>query len=115
MSPVWRILKSVFLWSYGRTTWQYDVLCVLILAFIFLTPKTWFVEGEPGRPVSHQSSDKTARKLLIGPEILGQSPDAEAVERGVQMHTGQQGLRVRGWRALRSEDGRVAAYEVDIE
>lgn len=115
MSRLWSAFKRIVFWSYGRTTWQYDVLCVLILAFIFLTPKTWFREGEPARPLPHQSSDKTARKLLLGPEILGQSPDAEAVERGVQRHTGQQGLRVRAWRALRAEDGRVAAYEVDIE
>ena len=29
---LWRVFKKVILWSYGRTTWQYDVLCVLILA-----------------------------------------------------------------------------------
>ena len=115
MSRFWRALKRIILWSYGRTTWQYDVLCVLILAFIFLTPKTWFVEGEPARPVPHQSSDKTAERLLIGPDILGPSPDAQAVERGVQQLTGRADFRVRGWRALRAEDGQIAAYEVDIE
>lgn len=115
MLRLWRALKRIILWSYGRTTWQYDVLCVLILAFIFLTPKTWFTEGEPGRLLPHQSSDKAAQKLLIGPEVLGQSPDAQAVERGVQQHTGRADFRVRGWRALKSDDGRVAAFEVDIE
>lgn len=115
MLRIWRALKRIILWSYGRTTWQYDVLCVLILAFIFLTPKTWFTEGELARLVPHQSSDTAARKLLIGPEVLGQSPDAQAVERGVQQLTGRGDLRIRGWRALRAEDGHVAAFEVDIE
>lgn len=115
MSRFWRALKRIILWSYGRTTWQYDVLCALILAFIFLTPKTWFREGELARPLPHQSSDKAARKLLIGPEVLGQSPDAQAVERGVQQLTGRTDFRVRGWRALRAEDGQIAAFEVDIE
>jgi hypothetical protein len=91
------------------------VLCVLILAFIFLTPKTWFREGELARHPLHQSSDKAARRLLIGAEVLGQSPDAQAVERGVQQLTGRTDFRVKGWRALRADDGQIAAYEVDIE
>jgi hypothetical protein len=39
---VLNVLKRIVFWSYGRTTWQYDVLCLLILAFVFLTPKSWF-------------------------------------------------------------------------
>jgi hypothetical protein len=37
-------MKNIINWSYERGTWQYDVLCLLIIAFIFLTPKTWFVK-----------------------------------------------------------------------
>lgn len=33
--------RSVF-WSYERGTWQYDVIVLAILAFIFLTPRSWF-------------------------------------------------------------------------
>jgi hypothetical protein len=36
-------MKRIINWGYDRGTWQYDVLCLIILAFIFLTPKTWFV------------------------------------------------------------------------
>lgn len=35
-------LKKILFWSYDRGTWQYDVLCVLILAFIFLSPNGLF-------------------------------------------------------------------------
>lgn len=115
MTRLWRLAKSVILWSYGRTTWQYDVLCVLILAFIFLTPKSWFGKGEPVRWQWHQSSDNAAQRLLISPESLGHNPDPQAVEHGVQKLTGRADVRVKGWRALRDESGRVAAYEVDIE
>ncbi len=41
-------LKNVLLWSYERGTWQYDVLCLLILAFIFLTPNSWFNRSGAG-------------------------------------------------------------------
>ena len=33
--------RAVF-WSYERGTWQYDIIVLLILAFIFLTPRGWF-------------------------------------------------------------------------
>ncbi|MEZ5345718.1 MAG: hypothetical protein R2681_09210 [Pyrinomonadaceae bacterium] len=39
-------MKSIILWNYSRGTWQYDVFCLLIIGFIFLTPKTWFDNGE---------------------------------------------------------------------
>jgi hypothetical protein len=35
-------MNRVVKWDYERGTWQYDVFCLLIIAFIFLTPKTWF-------------------------------------------------------------------------
>ena len=35
------ILHSV-LWAYERGTWQYDLMVLAILAFIFLSPRTWF-------------------------------------------------------------------------
>ena len=28
-----------FFWTYERGTWQYDVMVILILAFIFVTPR----------------------------------------------------------------------------
>lgn len=36
------IARKAIFWSYERGSWQYDVICVLILAFIFLTPANWF-------------------------------------------------------------------------
>ena len=35
------ILRTVF-WTYERGTWQYDLIVLAILAFIFLSPRTWF-------------------------------------------------------------------------
>jgi len=36
-------VKSVINWSYERASWQWDVLCLVILCFIFLTSNAWFV------------------------------------------------------------------------
>jgi hypothetical protein len=35
------VARGVF-WSYERGTWQYDIIVLAILAFIFLTPRSWF-------------------------------------------------------------------------
>ncbi len=111
------VLKKVILWSYGRTTWQYDVLCVCILAFVFLTPKGWFERGELACAPAHQSGLGAAQKLLIrttGAAATAQ-PDAHELERCARNITGRPGLRVKSWRELRSTDERTVAFEVDKE
>ena len=35
------IRRAVF-WAYERGTWQYDLIVLAILAFIFLPPRAWF-------------------------------------------------------------------------
>jgi hypothetical protein len=35
-------LARIFFWAYERGTWQYDLIVIAILAFIFLTPRSWF-------------------------------------------------------------------------
>jgi len=40
------VLEKLFFWNYARNTWQWDGLCLVILIFIFLTPKSWFENGE---------------------------------------------------------------------
>lgn len=34
-------VRSIF-WTYQRGSWQYDIICAVILVFIFLTPASWF-------------------------------------------------------------------------
>ena len=114
---LWDVFKKVILWSYGRTTWQYDVLCVTILAFVFLTPKGWFERGELACAPAHQNGLKAAQKLLIrtsGTASAAQ-PDAHELERCARKITGDPALRVMSWRELKSTDDRTVAFEVDTE
>jgi hypothetical protein len=46
-------IKNVILWSYERGSWQYDVLCLLIIATIFLVPSSFF--GDRDRPVESKA------------------------------------------------------------
>jgi hypothetical protein len=58
-------MKRLVLWDFERGSWQYDLFCLLIVAFIFLTPKSWFERAEkfatqlPSAIVRHQYTPPT--------------------------------------------------------
>ena len=112
MKYIWRILKNVFLWSYERTTWQWDVLCVLILVFIFLTPKTWFETGELEIRQRHQTT--VATTLLMTPDLVGNEVDSSSIERRARSLTGRPDAVVTAVRRKLDAEGRLTGYEVDI-
>lgn len=115
MSPVWRIGKNILFWSYRRTSWQYDVMCALILAFVFLTPKSWFDNGELKSLRTHQNGSNATEKLLIWPENRRHTPDKDEIERRARVITGRSNLRVRAVQEKRDSSGEIVAYEIDIE
>jgi hypothetical protein len=39
------VLWRACFWTYERATWQYDLMVIAILAFIWLTPPAWL--GDP--------------------------------------------------------------------
>jgi hypothetical protein len=47
------MIHNIFVWSYERGTIQYDIICALILAFVFLVPPSCFVSKRAER--SHSS------------------------------------------------------------
>src|ERR1700754_694278 len=105
--------KRVIFWSYARTTWQYDILCALILAFIFLTPKGWFEWGKLACAPAHQNGLGAAHKLLIrAPARTAAQRAAHDIERCPRNITEDRYLRVPGCRKVQRVDGRTVAYEV---
>jgi hypothetical protein len=42
MKPFLVAVKNVLLWSHDRGSWQYDILCLLIVATIFVVPSSFF-------------------------------------------------------------------------
>ena len=40
-------MKNVINWNYERASWQWDLLCVFCLIFIFGTPNAWFNKPKP--------------------------------------------------------------------
>lgn len=61
MGTVFGVLKKFFFWSYERGSWQYDVLCGLILAFIFFGPNQVF----------HSADGVTSAPRVVSREEVG--------------------------------------------
>lgn len=59
------ISRRTFIWSYKRGTIQYDIICILILAFVLLIPRGCFIKNStetsavPQHP-NHQAHDRNA-------------------------------------------------------
>jgi hypothetical protein len=106
------LLKKLFFWNYARNTWQWDVLCVVILIFIFLTPKSWFGNGELRGSSAHQNVAVTT--VLIGSELIENAQDRGRAEQVVRTLTGRNDVQVLKVRAVMDQDGKTRGYEVDI-
>jgi hypothetical protein len=51
-------IKNLLVWSYQRGTLQYDIICAIILAFIFFMPPSCFVAKR--EVVPPQTYDRSA-------------------------------------------------------
>ncbi|HEX5888667.1 MAG TPA: hypothetical protein VFY61_08190 [Pyrinomonadaceae bacterium] len=105
-------LKKIFFWNYARNTWQWDLLCVVILIFIFLTPKSWFASSERVLNTLHQSP--VAKTLVLSPEVVGNEADKGQIEQHVKALTGRSTVEVVAVRKIVDPDGRTRSFEVDI-
>lgn len=101
-------IKKIAFWNYPRTSWQWDVLCVLILVFIFLTPKSWFENS------AYQRTHMGQAKIAVDTDVVGAQLDKAEIERRARQKAGKPGAQVTVVRELHDESGRLIAYEVDI-
>lgn len=68
-------IKNIILWSYERGTWQYDVLCLLIIGTIFLVPSRYFGDRDRASVQTVRTNDagviasessETVREVAVG-------------------------------------------------
>src|SRR6185295_1189942 len=95
--------KKIVFWNYSRTSWQWDVLCVLILAFIFLTPKSWFA-----------SNPKTHTAVILAADLVDKTGDKAEIGRRAKEQMDRAYGEVVAVRPRVDSSGKVYAYEVDI-
>lgn len=97
------LLKDIILWKYKRASWQWDVLCLLIIIFIFLTPKSWFDKRE-------KLATNTARLIVKADDF---SPDQSVLQKRVREMSGNRNAEIIEWREKHDANGQTI-YEIDI-
>ncbi len=88
-------LKRFILWDYPRGGWQYDVMCALIVLFIFGAPRQWF-HDQPRIPrISEITSLPSHGEslYLIETELISSVPESERGERLAKVLTARNGRK----------------------
>ena len=84
---------------------------MVILIFIFLTPKSWFSSGERAQGTMHQSRVAT---VLVDPKLVGYEEDKGRIEQHVKALTGRTEVEILAVRRILDSEGRTRSFEVDI-
>lgn len=64
-------MRKLIFWEFPRSSWQYELVVTLILAFIFLTPRAWFRDQPRANDVILMPSEKGQRPhFWIEPDLL---------------------------------------------
>ena len=85
---------------------------MVILIFIFLTPKSWFASSE--RPLNMVHQSPVVATLVLSPEVVGNEADKGQIERQVKALTGRSRVEVVAVRKIVDSEGRTRSFEVDI-
>ncbi len=100
---MWETAKNLIWWKYSRETTVYVLFCLLIVAFIFLTPKQWFESRE-------KLATQTSRIVVKASDV---SPDHEGLAKRVREISGNPNAEILGVHESIGEKGEKV-YEIDI-
>ena len=97
------IFKKLILWSYSRETSVYVIFCLLIVAFIFLTPKTWFDKRE-------KLATQTSRLIVKAKDF---SPDQNELKKRIREETGNPNAEIIKLNERTDASGEIF-YEIEV-
>ena len=91
-------LRRLILWDYQRGVWQYDVICAVIVAFIFLSPPRWF-RDQPRVPNVAEITSPTTHPgesaFWVGPpELVESLPDEQRLTEISKIVTAQRRRKI---------------------
>ena len=74
-------LKRFILWDYARGSLQYDLMVVLILAFIFVTPREMFKDQPSATNIVMLPTDGNDHQFWIGRSTVEGIPEDMRMQR----------------------------------
>lgn len=96
-------LKNFILWNYTRETSVYVIFCLMIVGFIFLTPKSWFDKRE-------RLATQTSRLIVQASDY---STDPGILERKVKELSGNPNAVIVETHEKKNARGETV-YEIEI-
>lgn len=97
------LIKKFVLWNYDRETSVYLIFCLLIVAFIFLTPKSWFDKRE-------KLATQTSRLIVKAQDF---SPVESERKKKVREMSGNPNAEIVDLTEKRNAGGELI-YEIEI-
>jgi hypothetical protein len=124
MQNVLGALKKTVLWAYQRGTFQYDILCALILLFIFATPRSvfqdWPVINSPhqfefGEQIVDTYDDHGNPVLNVSTELVPAIQDAIALKNVVKSQLEKalnRPISIADIKPIVDENGETVGYSI---
>ena len=97
-------LKNFNIWNYSRETSVYVIFCLVIVGFIFLTPKSWFI----GRGMIATRTELVVVKPAAFPV------NKDFLQLRVREITGHSDAELIAWRETKNAQGETL-YEVEYK
>lgn len=113
-----RILQEVWgfvFWTHDRGGLRYDIMVGLVLAFIFLTPRTFF-RDRPSPPSDQQIVILEEGTYRLDASLLAREKHnlEDAARRLLETRTGKH-VEVERLEPVLDDDGHLTAYEVWVK
>lgn len=113
-------MRRHLLWTFERGSFEWDIMCLLILAFLFLIPRHFFNDVPEFMKVSptesiHKTEDRNGNTIFTAKLDTPAFFDTDQTrETAVQMLQGSLGKSVRPRRIqpIRDWTGRLIAYAI---
>ena len=90
MRKVWQGVVRTLFWSYERGSWPYDVMVVTIVAFVLLTPRSWFHDqpqtvdlGSSGVQMMSEDTAGHTRVYRLDAKVL--APEKRSIKPGPEL------------------------------
>jgi hypothetical protein len=115
-------MKRYLLWSFERGSTQYDVICLIILSFIFLTPESAFNDRPPYRysftEEVKETQDDSGRKVYTvqveSPFFASEETRRNSAEDKLRKVVGG-AFTILKWEPIYNTIGMPRAYAIWIE
>ncbi|HYV62436.1 MAG TPA: hypothetical protein VE958_07165 [Bryobacteraceae bacterium] len=77
-----KALRRLIFWEFPRTSWQWDIIVTLILAFIFLTPREVFRDQPRAASIQMLPAQQG---YLIEPKLLANVPESDQLQKATDL------------------------------